>query len=116
MWGDVTSSVQISATHANPITPAADGSFDALLATSEDMMIIGEVQVGVRSEHDLQCICARCFVQAAVEYQYWTADNTFATSGSFAENAGVIRIDSQATAGNAEIHLIGLSIAAGLTW
>ena len=39
-------------------------------------MFIGEFQVGGEWDFDLQCVCAKAFVRAAFEYQYWKDSGT----------------------------------------
>jgi len=116
LFGDVRNAAQTTAWVFDPgVVPGTANDFSTAVAEADDMLFIGEVQVGGRWEHQLQCCCARAFVSTAVEYQYWLADDAFAAAGStaFTDDA---EITALATAGDLELNMIGVTIGTGLIW
>lgn len=116
LFGEVRNSAQTTAWAFDPgVVPGTASDYSTAVALADDVLFIGEVQVGARWEHQLQCCCARAFVSTAIEYQYWLADDAFAAAGStaFTDDAQVTAL---ATAGDLEVNMIGWTISTGLMW
>lgn len=116
LWGTMRNSAQTTAWVFDPgIVPGTANDFSTAVAETDDMTFIGEIKLGVRWDHQLQCCCARAFISTAVEYQYWHADGGYAAAGSTAFTDDV-QITALATAGDLDMHMIGLTIGTGLLW
>ena len=115
LWGTIRNSAQTTAFVFDPGAAGAANDFSTAVAETDDITFIGEVQLGVRFEHQLQCCCARAFLSTAVEYQYWHADGGFAVAGSTAFTDD-LEVTSIAVAGDLEMHMIGLTVGTGLIW
>jgi hypothetical protein len=118
VWGDIDSAVQTSVQVFDPngIVPGAASRIDAASASTNDEMFIGELQVGLRWTHHLQCAPAIASMWVAFEGQWWDADGGLA----FSESAAVVNNiggSAQASSGpNVELQMLGLAIGAGFNW
>ena len=115
MWGTIRNSAHTTAWATDPAVAGLASDFSTAVAETDDITFIGEVQLGVRWEHQLQCCCARAFLSTAVEYQYWCADGGFAAAGSTAFTDD-IQVTALAVSGDLELHMIGLTVGTGLIW
>jgi hypothetical protein len=118
VWGDIDSSAQTSVQVFDPngVLPGAASRLDAASASTNDEMFIGEVQVGLRWTHHLQCAPAIASMWIAFEGQWWDSDGGLA----FTESAAVVNAlggGAQASSGpNVEMQMIGFTVGAGLNW
>jgi hypothetical protein len=119
VWGDIDSSAQTSVQVFDPngaLGPGAASRLDAAAASTNDEMFIGEVQVGLRWTHHLQCAPAIASMWIAFEGQWWDSDGGFA----FTESAALVNSlggGAQASSGpNIEMQMIGFTLGAGLNW
>ncbi len=116
MWGDMISNAQTAVTVIDFNAAGFADRIDLAVAQTEDELFIGEIQAGVRWEHELKCAPATAFAQVAFEYQYWDADVGWAQTQSQANvnaNSGM----AMAVAGpDVEMNLLGFNVGAGLVW
>mgnify|MGYP006969380492 FL=1 len=115
LWGDIRNAAQTTAFAFDPGVAGAATDFSTAVAETDDMTFIGEIQLGVRWQHQLQCCCARAFLSTALEYQYWHADGGLAAAGETASTDDV-QLAALASAGDLELHLIGVTVGTGLVW
>ncbi len=118
VWGDIDSSAQTSVQVFDPngIVPGAASRIDAAAASTNDEMFIGEIQVGLRWTHHLQCAPAIASMWIAFEGQWWDSDGglAFSESAALVNNIGGA---AQASSGpNVELQMLGLAIGAGFNW
>ena len=116
MWGDMTSRAQTAVTVTDFNAPGFDDQVDLAVAATNDELIIGEVQAGLRWEHDLKFMPAVAFAHIAFEYQYWDADVGWAQSQSQATVAANSGTATAITGRDLEMNLIGFNLGAGLVW
>lgn len=121
IWGDLTTQSQSAATAlAEP--DVAAGQINSAGTISNEELFIGEAQVGIEWEHNLQCVPATCFFRVAGEYQYWDVNSaaistTDATADIVILPAGdAVSAYAESTAEAPRVEMYGVSIAAGLTW
>jgi hypothetical protein len=114
LWGNVSSSAEGRVDFAGPFGSVSLSELST--ASSEDELFIGEVQVGLRWDHQLRCLPMRAFFQVAAEYQGWEANSTASTfEGVFAvPNAGTGI--SAISASDVRMDLYGFAIGTGCTW
>jgi hypothetical protein len=115
LWDDkATNYVETTSLWTDGTTTAVDGA--STLYCTNGTMFIGEVQVGVQWNFELVRNCSDAFFRFALEYQYWdTSDTGTAVQHSYAGPVGILGT-STATAGDAQVNLIGFTIATGFTW
>ncbi len=115
LWGSSLTQAQTTAWVFDPDLGGVANDFSTATADSNDIAFIGEVQVGGQWEHQLACSCARVYLRAAFEYQYWSADSGYAYAGS---NAYTDDIDvyANAAADGFQMNLVGFTIGTGLIW
>lgn len=115
LWGNTLTQAQTTAWVFDPDLGGVANDFSTATAYSDDIAFIGEVQVGGQWEHQLACSCARVYLRAAFEYQYWSADSGFAAAGSNAFTDD-IDVTALATADDFQMNLVGFTIGTGLIW
>ena len=121
VFGDMTTSAQTAATAIYGVDPAA-GAIDAAGTLSDEELYIGEVQLGVQWEHQLQCIPATAFFRVAGEYQHWEIDSLARSEADSIVQVDVLPANdvivasSQARANAPYVDMYGISISAGLSW
>ena len=120
VFGDMTTSAQTAATAIYGVDPAA-GAIDAAGTLSDEELYIGEVQLVVQWEHQLQCIPAVAFFRVAGEYQHWEIDSLAFSQADSAVQVDILPADtlissSQARAEAPYVDMYGISITAGLSW
>ena len=101
---------------SHPLERPSDFQF-AAAGNDEGELFIGEIQAGVEWEYELQCAPATAFLRLAGEFQYWEGDhglNASAVSTSFAVPGATVV--SAATAGDQQLDLFGVSLAAGISY
>ncbi|MBN2579610.1 MAG: hypothetical protein JXB10_11520 [Pirellulales bacterium] len=93
----------------------AIGGASTLIET-KGTLFIGEIQLGVQWNFELSKYIADAFFRFAVEYQYWDTSKTGSgTQCSYAGPEEYLGV-ATATAGDAQVDLIGFTIATGFTW
>jgi hypothetical protein len=99
---------------------AAAGTDNGAIARGDGTMYIAELQVGPQWNFKLCNNRADAFVRLALEYQYWSTQDTggaASVSDAFvAGPGGSIFGHAVARAGDARTDLIGFNIATGFTW
>ncbi|MBC8873815.1 MAG: hypothetical protein H8E44_30615 [Planctomycetes bacterium] len=116
MWGDMTSSAQTAVSVTDFNAPGFDSQLDLAVAATNDELMIGEVQAGLRWEHDLRFMPAVAFAHIAFEYQYWDADVGWARAQSQASVAANAGTATAFTGSDLEMNLVGFNMGAGLVW
>ncbi|MCA9232736.1 MAG: hypothetical protein KDA57_18955 [Planctomycetales bacterium] len=98
---------------------AIAGSKDGAIASVNDDLFIGEVQVGLQWDFAMRCLPAKSFFRLAFEYQYWDASSGHAASGSFAgfgDPAATSLGTAYADAPGMRVDLLGFHVGTGFTW
>jgi hypothetical protein len=116
LWGNSAASAEAATSILTPLGAASDFQF-AAAGNDEGELFIGEIQAGVEWEYELQCAPATAFLRLAGEFQYWEGDhglNASAVSTSFAVPGATVV--SAATAGDQQLDLFGVSLAAGISY
>ncbi|NIL98048.1 MAG: hypothetical protein GTO76_09490 [Planctomycetales bacterium] len=114
LWGCTHAEVQTSASLFDPEATAA--SYNGAASSIDDDLFIGEIQLGIEWDYQLQWLPANAFFRIAAEYQYWDASQGYAVSGSYADEVDVVTSTAFAEADGLRMNLIGFSIGTGLTW
>ncbi|TWT89844.1 hypothetical protein Mal64_02250 [Pseudobythopirellula maris] len=114
LWGDNGAQVLTTATTRNGA--GSNTVADSDLVNSDDVIFIGEVQLGLEYRRRLQQSAGTYFVRSSVEYQHWTGD--FNGAGATATNAiGLDDVTSTgAVSGPGDIDLIGLTLSTGFIY
>jgi hypothetical protein len=125
LWGPTQTSTETFAsvlTNSTGTPSGAAASVNGAYTNVDDTLFVGEIQLGLEWNYALQCIPAKAFFRAAIEYQRWDGGLGFSESQSFAGaetiNPAVENSILTATAAAAEpqMDLIGVTLGAGLTW
>ena len=75
------------------------------------------MQTGLEWKHKIKCTSAIAFFRLAAEWQQWIGDTVIATgaaSTSFRTPGAII--NTNADAGDQALDLLGLAVAAGITY
>ncbi len=114
LWGD--SSAQAQTSVVQVVGGAGAASTNFATATTSEEMFIGELQVGVQWQYELECVPAQAFIRTGLEYQYWDADGGLLASTTSASASGSGNIAVAASAGGLRTDMVGFTLAAGITW
>jgi hypothetical protein len=112
LWGDISNSAEGKIDFAGPFGSLSLAELST--AREEEELLIGEVQVGLRWDHQLQCARMRAFFQVAGEYQAWEANGPAATFNSAPVLSGIGT--AWISASDARMDFYGLSIGTGCVW
>ena len=115
MWGEMISNAQTAVTVIDPVVGSAS-QVNFASALADDELFIGEIQAGVRWEHELIFVPATAFAQVAFEFQYWDTDVGWAQSQSQATVGATSGIASAVAGPDVELDLLGFNVGAGLVW
>jgi hypothetical protein len=112
LWGDNNTFNSTSAILSGAFGSA--NSFNQAFNTESDTLFIGEAQLGLEWSHELACVPGRAFARAAVEGQYWEANEgaSFSTSavGTGFESLGTVFAGQR----ELELDMFGAALAAGI--
>ena len=119
LWGDARAASSSRTSLVNN-----DGGFsnthadnNAFAATDNAGMLITELQTGLEWKHKIKCTSAVAFFRLAAEWQQWIGDTVIATgaTSTSSRTPGAL-ISTKASAGDQALDLLGLAIAAGVTY
>jgi hypothetical protein len=117
LWdSDARNSTEAYAAFANNLGHGS--AYDYSVAQGCSTLWIGEVQVGGQWNFCLRCVPANAFLRIAAEYQHWEVNNG-GVADSVAGGAilhGPVFEAARASAGDARVDLVGVTVATGLTW
>ncbi len=114
LWGEGRNAVQAGAS-VTGVTGSAE-AVNGALAVSDESMFIGEMQLGVQRDFPLKCLPATAFFRAALEYQYWDAENNANSFAFSTASTGAGRVDSFAGSGDKRLDMYGIALATGFYW
>jgi hypothetical protein len=113
LWGTSEAAAQTSALAGL----AATATNVALASSTNGSLFIGELQLGLQWDAQLQCFPGRAFVRGAFEYQYWdAANNTVSARANSFANAGTAGSTASVSAGDMLFSLVGLNLGAGIMY
>ena len=119
LWGDARSAsscgTSLVSNHTEIFATQADNN--AFAATDNGGMLITEMQTGLEWKHKIKCTSAIAFFRLAAEWQQWIGDTVIATGAASTSlrTPGAI-INTNADAGDQALDLLGLAVAAGITY
>jgi hypothetical protein len=88
---------------------------DATAQANTDLFI-GEVEAGLQWMAPLKCVPADAFFRVAFDYQYWTTGGIQPVDTFIGISSGGHTGIASAIVRNGSTNLVGLGIAAGITW
>jgi hypothetical protein len=125
LWGPTQTSAETFASvlATDPSFNGSAASVNGAFTNVDDTLFVGEIQLGLEWNYALQCVPAKAFFRAAIEYQRWDGGLGFAQSQSFAgaEISNQVEpelgmLTANAAAAEPQMDLIGITLGTGLTW
>jgi hypothetical protein len=126
LWGPTQTSAETFAsvlTNSTGTPSGAAASVNGAYTNVDDTLFVGEIQLGLEWNYALQCVPAKAFFRAAIEYQRWDGGLGFSQSESFAgaeitaiPNVQNSILTATAAASEPQMDLIGITLGTGLTW
>jgi hypothetical protein len=124
LWGPTQTSAETFASvlTTDPNVTGTAASVNGAYTNVDDTLFIGEIQLGLEWNYALQCVPAKAFFRAAIEYQRWDGGMGFSESESFAgatitgQTTATSILTTNASAHEPQMDLIGVTLGTGLTW